>query len=101
MFMQIRVPKVDQRALRFIWKTKEGEIQLYKYTRHIFGAKSSPSVANFVVRKCIDDFATSEIVEQAKRSFYMDDYVKSTDSVEEARELTTKVTKALRQGGLS
>ena len=42
MFLQVAVPKDDSRCLRFLWREDpERRIEVYEYTRHVFGAKSS------------------------------------------------------------
>ena len=49
-FMQAVVPEHEQRFLRFLWREgQSSEIETFQYARHIFGAKSSLTCANFVV----------------------------------------------------
>ena len=56
MFMQVEVPEHEQRFLRFLWREgPSSEIETFQYTRHIFGAKSSPTCANFVVQQTARD----------------------------------------------
>ena len=56
MFMQIEVPANEQKYLRFLWRDNSNdEIQVLQYTRHIFGATSSPTVANFTVQQAARD----------------------------------------------
>jgi len=60
MFHQVIVPLADQKFLRFLWwpegdTTEEREEHCMKV--HIFGAKSSPSVANFALLQTAQDNA--------------------------------------------
>ena len=72
--MQIGVKESDQNALRFLW---------YQYTRLIFGSKCSPSDATFALNQTAKDFAASDrkTAELLNRSFYMDDFVHSFESI--------------------
>ena len=59
----------------------------YQMLVHIFGAKSSPSCANFCLRQTTLDFAhlyDPTILEIVLNNFYMDDCLFSVSSVEEA-----------------
>ena len=48
MFLQVAVPKEECRVLRFLWRDKpEDNIGVFEYNRHVFGAKSSPTCANY------------------------------------------------------
>ena len=41
MFLQIAVPSDDNRCLQFLWwEDPEQKMEVYKYTRHVFGANS-------------------------------------------------------------
>ena len=47
LFLQVAVPNDDSRCLRFLWREDpERRIEVYEYTRNVFGAKSSPICAN-------------------------------------------------------
>ena len=71
MFLQVAVPGDDNRCLRFLWREdSEQRVDVYEYTRHFFGAKSSPA--------CADNAVNNEIlVRTVQRNFYMDDFLKS------------------------
>lgn len=59
MFHQIRVHEEDQDSLRFLWwtNTYEAPPDVYVMQVHIFGAESSPCVANSTLRRVADDIA--------------------------------------------
>ena len=71
-------------------------------TVHLFGATSSPSVANFCLKRTAEihkkEFS-SEAVDSLLRSFYMDDLLKSTSSTEQASILVQEITELLARGG--
>ena len=76
----------------------------YRFTVHVFGAKSSPSVANFGLKQVANDFEFKYGQSAAnfiRHSFYVDDGLISVTTVEEAIELI-KTTRALcREGSLT
>ena len=48
MFLQVAVPKEECKVFRFLWRDRtDDEIRIYEYNRHVFGAKSSPTCANY------------------------------------------------------
>ena len=58
MFHQVRVPKEDRDLLRFLWWPKGDftkKLEEYRMTVHLFGAVSSPSCANFAMRRNAED----------------------------------------------
>ena len=104
MFMQVEVPVHEQNFLRFLWR--EGvsdEIEVFQYTRHIFGAKSWPTCANFAVQQVAsdnkDDFP--QAAEAVFDSFYVDDFVKSFESVNKAIEVMTQEVEMMKRNGLN
>ena len=85
MFHQVQVKPDDSNALRFFW-WPNGDLntqpQEFMMTVHLFGGVSSPSCANFALRKTGDDNQgfDPEIVNTVKRNFYVDDCLKSVKS---------------------
>ena len=56
MFLQVGVPLADQPCLRFLWREDpSSEVMVYQYSRHIFGAKDSPTCSNFALQKTAKD----------------------------------------------
>ena len=105
MFHQVNVKPDDCSALRFLW-WPSGDLSLepeeYVMTMHLFGGVSSPSCANYALRKTADDnkanFA-AEIVNSGKRNFYVDDCLKSVKLDEDAVRHVRDLTELLKKGG--
>ena len=56
MFLQVQVPERDKSCLRFLWRPTVNElVQIYEYQRHVFGAKSSPTCANYALKRVAID----------------------------------------------
>ena len=90
----IRVPRCDSNFLRFLWfpnNDVNAKPRQYRLTVHVFGAKSSPSVANFALHHCLNNYGASDIV----RNFYVEDFLLSVGSESEAIALCDKVTRVL------
>ena len=85
MFLQVGVLPCDQPSLRFLWrKDPTSNIVVHQYIRRIFGAKDSPTCANYALQSTASDNA-KEYLEAAiavLENFYMDDYLDSVESLE-------------------
>ena len=87
MFLQVAVPNDGRRCLQFLWEEDpEQRIEVYEYTRHIFGAKSLPTCANYALHQVAKDNAVNNesVVRTVQRNFYMDDLLKSVRTPQDA-----------------
>ena len=69
---------------------------------HLFVAISSPSCANYGLRRAALDNKSNvskETVNTVKQDFYMDDVLKSTESVDEALTLLKELKAVCNDGG--
>ena len=104
MFHQVRVKPDDTNALCFLrWPNRylNSQPQEFMMAVHLFGGVSSPSCANFALRKTVDinqDF-DPEIVNTVKRIFYVDDCLKSVKSEQDAVSLRKGLTNLLKKSG--
>ncbi|XP_038073045.1 uncharacterized protein LOC119741365 [Patiria miniata] len=103
MFSQVLVPRDDRDLLRLLW-WDNGDIKKplteYRMKVHVFGAVSSPSCANYALKKTADDHAESEeIAHIIHRNFYVDDCLCSTPLVSKAVQLVKGLTKTCSKGG--
>ena len=87
MFIQVQIPEQDRSCLRLFWRPRANEpVQIYDYQRHMFGAKSSPTCANYALKRVglENEEEYPKATKALQNIFYMDDFLKSVDSPEEA-----------------
>ena len=100
MFYQVRVPSTDCDALRFLWWPK-GDLskdpEEYEMRVHLFGGASSPSCANYALKKTADDNKE----ETVDRNFYVDDCLKSVSNEDKAVNLAKQLRELLARGGFN
>ena len=97
MFHQVKVPDDQCSFLKFLWwddcDTNKENID-YEMTAHVFGGALSPSCSNFALRKTASDnrseFA-SDATRILERNFYVDDMLKSFETITEAKDAIRKV----------
>ena len=100
-----RGPHKDQDVLRFLWWPNgdlSKDLAEYRKTKHVFGAKSSPSIADFCVKKTAElesDGIERDVVNTVKGNMYVDDLMKSFDTVEKAIRLVEQLRELLSRGG--
>lgn len=104
MFFQVRVIEQDQPSLRFLWRgpNRDRPPDVYQMQAMIFGAKSSPTSANYCLKKTAIDNQTTcseETTSTVIRDFYMDDLLKSLPSEEETAQLALQLIELLSRGG--
>ena len=71
-------------------------------TSHIFGATDSPSCAHFCLKRAAENNKgnfSEDAVNAVNKDFYVDDFIKSVKTVEEARSLANEVTSLLAEAG--
>ena len=69
---------------------------------HLFGVTSSPSCANFAVRKTAEDHKADfdeEMINTVNKNFYVDDCLKSVPTISKAVNLAQQLTALLAKGG--
>ena len=102
MFLQVQVPEQDRSCLTFLWRPRTNEpVQIYEYQRHVFGAKSSPTCANYALKRVgLDNEKEYPLATKAiQNNFYMDDFIKSVETPEEAIEVFNQLQPLLSQHG--
>ena len=106
MFFQFNVQPRFRNFLRFLWYP-DGNLDAdpvdYRMTVHLFGAKSSPACANYGLKQIAEDYEQSygsDVSDFLKTNFYVDDGLKSTNSVEEAVSLAQGAMAMCQEGGL-
>ena len=85
--MFLQVPEQDRSCLRFLWHPRTNEpVQIYEYQRHVFGAKSSPTGANYALKQVgLDNEKEYPISEKAiQNNFCLNDFIESVETPEEA-----------------
>ncbi|XP_060567693.1 uncharacterized protein LOC132726393 [Ruditapes philippinarum] len=105
MFHQVRVTDEDRNVLRFLW-WPGGDLnkkpKCYRMNVHLFGATSSPSCAEYAIKRTAVDNAEifePEVVTTVQRNFYVDDCLKSVESEQKAIKLATDLQSIMKLGG--
>ena len=83
MFHQVKVVPEECNALRFLWwqnRDLTAQAEEVMMAVHLFGGVSSPSFANFALKKTAEDNRSTfslEAVHTLKHNFYVEDCLKS------------------------
>ena len=106
MYYQVCVQEQHRDFLRFLWWPQGDVSQPFEVYRMkvLFGAVSSPSIANFALKQTAldnSDRLSPETVNTILNSFYVDDLLKSVSSVEKAIQLTMDLREACALGGFT
>ncbi|XP_033106177.1 uncharacterized protein LOC117108309 [Anneissia japonica] len=108
MFYQVRVHPKDCDMLRYLWwpdgNLKKDMID-YRMLVHLFGAVSSPSCANYALRKAASDAEgtySEQVIDAIRKNFYVDNLLKSVVSHEdEAITLVKEMCQILGESGFN
>ncbi|XP_065095606.1 uncharacterized protein LOC135717443 [Ochlerotatus camptorhynchus] len=94
MFLRILIREADKWSQCFLWRSSpEDEVQVYVINVAMFGATSSPCTAHFVKNKNALDYVElyPRAVDAIINNHYVDDFLDSVNSVEEAVQLVEQV----------
>ena len=103
LFLQIQVLEQQRRYLRFLWADEDGKLMPYQYNRHVFGAKLSPTCANYALQQCAKLFGLEHPIalHGVMGNFYVDDMLLSVHTIEQASEVIHDLKLLLAQGGFN
>lgn len=107
MFHQVRVPEKERDFLRFLWWPEgnlEADLEEYRLNVHLFGAVSSPSCANYALKRTADDnmeFYDEEVISTVHRNFYVDDCLRSVATEEKAIHMVKSLKELASKGGFN
>ncbi|XP_075150827.1 uncharacterized protein LOC142224934 [Haematobia irritans] len=103
MFLHIKIPKEDEQSHRFLWRNgnTSQDVDIYVMQRVMFGATCSPTIAQFVKNYNAENFREQypRAVEGIVNRHYVDDYVDSFKTEEEAVEVIGDVIRIHKHGG--
>ena len=97
-FLQVRIKECERDALRFHWKPPgEGAVQIYRFTRALFGLTCSPFLLGGVIDQHLELWQDREpeIVAELRRNLYVDDLLTGGITTEEARTKKASMTEIL------
>ena len=86
-FSRTRLTKADARYHRFLMtEPTTGEVEVYQMNRLMFGDAASPFIAMATLHRTAEDYRGGQerACRAIKKNFYMDDYLDSLDSADEA-----------------
>ena len=87
-FLQISVAKEDRDLLRFLWYDKDGNLEIYRFTRVPFGTGPSPFLLNATLRHHLEKtVADQSLLELLLRSIYVDDILTGGEDLQFVLEL--------------
>ncbi|XP_055590641.1 uncharacterized protein LOC129742723 [Uranotaenia lowii] len=102
MFHQIRIRDSDKQYQRFLFREDQQQPpQVYVMDVATFGATCSPCIAQYVKNRNAMEYASEFplAAEDIIKDHYMDDYLKSVDTADEAVELVNQVRLVHSKGG--
>ena len=99
MYFQVIIPPEQRDMLRFLWFDDDGNLIHLRHCRHIFGGIWCSSSSQFVLRKSIEKETNPIIRNAVLDSFYVDDFLRSVDSISELEVLATELPATLNDHG--
>ena len=103
MYHQVLVEGEEQPFFSFLWRKPGSNAapDVYVMTVHIFGAISSPATCMYALRRTAVDFGSSfpDVAHLVATNFYVDNYLDSVDTEDEAIKRSEQLTTLLGQGG--
>ena len=107
MYYQVLVSDKQRSLLKFLWWPKgdtSNGLKEYEMNAHVFGAISSPSCANYALKKTANENEEkygSSAANTLRRNFYVDDMLKSVSSSAEMIDLINRIIGLCDEGGFN
>ena len=102
MFLQVSVIPEDRPSLRFLWREDTAtDVAVYQLIRHISGSNDSPTCANYALQQTARDnrIQILDAANSVENYFFMDDYLESSPTVNEATKKIQDLVEMLAKGG--
>ena len=97
-FLMIKLSEIKDRN-RFCFFMKEGDkLICYRYTTIIFGYNASPFILNFVIKHHASKFQNDKCTEMLQNNFYVDNLIKTGNSVGELSNLYRESVQRMEKG---
>ena len=97
-FLMIKLSHEKDRS-RFCFFMKENDkLICYRYTTLIFGFNASPFILNFVIKHHARKFPQDGCTEMLLRNFYVDNLIKTSNSISELFQLYTEAFDRMQKG---
>ena len=107
-FLQIRCFDDYATMFRFLWfedykNPKTSKIDIWQTFVHLFGAKSSPFISTYTLKRHIDDYGGPMSPEtiQCAEDFYVDDNASCCRSIRIRDKVREELTACLKEGGFN
>ena len=103
-FLQIRIMEEERDSLRFHWKhPNTSEIEVYRFTRALFGLTCSPFLLGGVINQHLDNWEERypEIVKELREAIYVDDLMSGGTTVEETEQKKAAVVEVFEDATFS
>ncbi|KAM8703163.1 hypothetical protein ACLKA7_007872 [Drosophila subpalustris] len=102
MFHRITIRKEDRQARRFLWYYQSsGKVKSYVMHAMTFGISCAPCIAHYIRNKNVEPYRQlhPRLYEAIQKAHYVDDYIDSMDTEQEALEMSKLVRKVHSEGG--
>ena len=100
-FLMVGIDIKDRDALRLLW-VEDGQVWVYRYARLAFGLTSSPYLLAAVLQKHLGAIQLDDdLKDQILSSFYVDDNIYSSDSLEDLLDRKNKSVKIFADAGMN
>ena len=103
----IGINEEDRDMLRFLWlkdaKDPHSEILKLRFRRLVFGLRPSPAILGATIQHHLETHARDnpDVVEQLRKSLYVDDFVSGAESDERALDIYKGSKQIMRSGGFN
>jgi len=96
-FRQILLKPEDAKRMRIIWRSHpEEELREFQLDTLVYGVNCSPWLAIRTIHQAAEDHSKSiEIKQIIKNSFFMDDFVYGSDTIEEGKKIVGEVNSVM------
>lgn len=98
-FLQIKLKLEEDRNRFCIFWEENGKLHTYRYTSICFGLAASPFILNYIIKYHVSQYPDDLVSRYLLSRFYVDNYICTSSSFEELKEVYSKSVSRMEEGG--
>ena len=100
-FLMIKLGSLEDRNWFYFFMKEGNKLVCFRHTTIIFGFNASPFIFNFIIKHHANIFPADNCTDMFFKNSYVDNLIKTGNSIDVLSDLYTKVSKRVKKGNFN